>query len=265
MVRTRRPRATPRQPWASLSRSMAHLGHRDALPVQVRPHLHRPIQRLRGGGAQPHPTGTSRPESRSLRHPTAPISPAPRPVKPTGARAIWVPCTKSARQIGATPNSSFSSSINRQISAVAGRAPARKNPRRLENFYGLLQLAVLPALLPDLGRFDTGHPGRLTSSTSACWIRLRSVSALIPSRPETAVIAAPLRRVVSGMLTDQPAPPWPSCSRRTCCLASCHHPSHRRRCAQNPAQFTRGAPPCFTGGREVRTVIRSWIAIPRHR
>ncbi len=32
--------------------------------------------------------------------------------------------------------------------------------------------------------------------------------------------------------------PWPSCSRRTCCLASCHHPSRRRRYARNPGQFT---------------------------
>ena len=33
-------------------------------------------------------------------------------------------------------------------------------------------------------------PGALPPSTSACRIHLRSVSALIPSRPETALIAA---------------------------------------------------------------------------
>jgi len=34
---------------------------------------------------------------------------------------------------------------------------------------------------------------------------------------------------------DGPArSPWPWSSRRTCCRASCHHPSHRKRCARNP-------------------------------
>ena len=41
--------------------------------------------------------------------------------------AICTPCTASARQIGTTPNFSRCSSMNSQISGVAGRTPARRN------------------------------------------------------------------------------------------------------------------------------------------
>jgi hypothetical protein len=44
--------------------------------------------------------------------------------------AICTPCTPSARQIGATPNRSLCSSMNSQISGVAGRTPARRNSLR---------------------------------------------------------------------------------------------------------------------------------------
>jgi len=64
----------------------------------------------------------------------------------------------------------------------------------------------------------------------------------------------PPGRAVLSVLTDQPARPWPGCSRRTCCLASCHLCSrrggmHETRVSSVPGLSTRGL---FVVGGSVR-------------
>jgi hypothetical protein len=68
--------------------------------------------------------------------------------------------------------------------------PRERTRGRREYFYGLLQLPIFPAELADLSGFGAGHAGRLALVDLSLATHLRSVSALIPSRPETAVIAA---------------------------------------------------------------------------
>lgn len=79
-----------------------------------------------------------------------------------------------------------------QIVAMAQRIvlPREETRGRLEDLDSLLQLAVLAAKLLDLPSRLAGHPGAWPSSISAWRTHLRSVSAVIPSRLATAVIAA---------------------------------------------------------------------------
>ena len=83
------------------------LGHRDALALQVRPHLHRPVQRLRLTAAVlvgfvvagQHLSDGGVPQSRFEGARTA------HAWKVRGA--IGTPCSESTRQIGATPKRSL--------------------------------------------------------------------------------------------------------------------------------------------------------------
>ena len=79
--------------------------------------------------------------------------------------------------------------MNAQISGAAGRAPREETRGRRQDLDRALQLGHLAPQLADLpGGLES--PGAPPSSTAACRIHLRSVSALIPSRRATAVIAA---------------------------------------------------------------------------
>jgi hypothetical protein len=65
-----------------------------------------------------------------------------------------------------------------------------KTRGRLQDLDGALQLGVLALQLADLPAVFVGTPGAWPASTSAWRSHLRSVSALIPSRPAIARIAA---------------------------------------------------------------------------
>src|SRR5258708_15519807 len=128
-----------------------------------------------------------------------PVGAAPRTARLDGGRdlraqyvlgAIGTPCADRARQIGTTPKRSRWASMNWQITGAAGRAPARRKPTRRA---GSMVRSSLPTLrLSSRTSLDDSvvTPGAWPSSTAAWRIHLRSVSALIPSRPATALIAA---------------------------------------------------------------------------
>jgi hypothetical protein len=67
----------------------------------------------------------------------------------------------TARQIGTTPNRSWCSSMNAQINVVAVALPREENFCGLEDFDGLLKLAV-PSMRTKPGTVQTsnfGQPG----------------------------------------------------------------------------------------------------------
>ena len=80
--------------------------------------------------------------------------------------------------------------------------PHEERRCRLEDLDGAFQLGVSPLQLPDLRRRLAGTPGASPESTAACRIQVRSVSAFIPNRPDTEVIAAH-SLVVIDMITNQ--------------------------------------------------------------
>ena len=80
---------------------------------------------------------------------------------------------------------------DRLVSAVARVAlPHEERRCRLEDFDGLLELGVAALECPDLRSRTRRDPVAVAASTCRWRIQLRSVSAFIPSRLDTAVIAA---------------------------------------------------------------------------
>ena len=100
--------------------------HRDALALQMRPHLQAAVQALRRAFAMLVGLVNAGEDLGDRGVPQGPFRRRRRPVCPVGARGDLTPCTASARQIGPTPNSSRCSSMNWQINGVAGRTPARR-------------------------------------------------------------------------------------------------------------------------------------------
>ena len=87
---------------------------------------------------------------------------------------------------------------------AAGSAMVVRTRRRLENFYGLLELAVFPAQLPDLGRFGVRDPGCLSLVDLGLADPLAQRLRAHPQPARDRRDRRPLRRVVPGVLADQP-------------------------------------------------------------
>jgi hypothetical protein len=126
VVRTLRARVTPRHPCARISRSTVHLAA--WIPCRRRWSRIFSDPYSDSGLRRPFPSGSQIPARTS-------VSQASRTARRDGGRetraqrvrgAIFTPCADSARQIGTTPKRSRRASTNSQISAAAGRTPARK-------------------------------------------------------------------------------------------------------------------------------------------
>ena len=125
-MRTRLARVTPTQPFARMIRSTVHRA--TVMPCRCRcAHIFSDPYND-SGFRRPCSSGSYSPAMTSV------ITRSDR-ARFDGARlaqaqyvlgAIWQPCAVSARQIGATPDLTRCSAMNRQINGVAGRTPARR-------------------------------------------------------------------------------------------------------------------------------------------
>jgi hypothetical protein len=74
----------------------------------------------------------------------------------TQGTSIWMPCSVSTRQIGATPKRSLWLAMNAQTCALVsdvseGRSRARRRRCRVEDFDGLFKFGIAPFQRPNLG------------------------------------------------------------------------------------------------------------------
>ena len=126
VVRTVFCRRTPCQPWRRIIRSTVRLGHRDALALQVRPHLHDPYSD--SGLAPPVLVGfvVAGQDLGDRGVPQGPFRGRPHHPGVEGARGDRHTVLGQHAADRSDPETVPCSSMNSQISGGAGRSPARR-------------------------------------------------------------------------------------------------------------------------------------------
>ena len=187
----RRARTTPRQPLATHDPFHRAPGHRDALALQVCPHLQAAVQALR----RAFPVGVGFVEAgqdlgdRGI--PQRPFRRRRRTVRPVGARGDLHavhgqrPADRYDPELFAVLVDEFA---DQRRSGSHSRAKKLVAALSISIVYSSSWLLRRSSRSSRLFSFDT--PATSPASTSACRTHWRSVSALIPSRAEIAFIAA---------------------------------------------------------------------------